>query len=115
MDRIEGRRLKIRRKGALTRKKHYVDAGLIADLEDGTVRLSANAAVVVLLEDEEDWRPERALTSAQGKQQAGVVVDKARLLKEGGPRGPIPMAPRTVCDRAPCRPFGGDALAILRA
>jgi hypothetical protein len=54
VDRIEGRRLKITRKGALTGKKHYVDAGLIADLENGTVRLSANADVVVLLEDEED-------------------------------------------------------------
>ena len=54
VDRIEGRRLKIRREGALTGKKHYVDSGLIADLEDGTVRLSANANVVVLLEDEED-------------------------------------------------------------
>jgi hypothetical protein len=54
VDRIEGRRLKIRRKGALTGKKHYIDAGLIADLEGGTVRLSANADVAVLLEDEED-------------------------------------------------------------
>lgn len=54
VDRIEGRRLKIRRKGALTGKKHYIDAGLIADLENGTVRLSANADVAVLLEDEED-------------------------------------------------------------
>jgi hypothetical protein len=54
VDRIEGRRLKIRREGALTGKKHYVDAGLIAGLEDGAVRLSANADVVILLEDEED-------------------------------------------------------------
>jgi hypothetical protein len=54
VDRIDGRRLKITRKGALTGKKHYVDAGLVADLEDGVVRLSANADVVVLFEDEED-------------------------------------------------------------
>jgi hypothetical protein len=54
VDRIEGRRLKIRRVGALTGHKHYVDAGLIADIENGTVRLSANADVAVLLEDEED-------------------------------------------------------------
>jgi hypothetical protein len=54
VDRIEGRRLKIRREGALTGRKHYIDVGLIADLEGGTVRLSANADVVVLLEDEED-------------------------------------------------------------
>jgi hypothetical protein len=54
VDRVDGRRLKITRKGALTGKKHYVDSGLIADIEDGTVRLSANADVVVLLEDDED-------------------------------------------------------------
>jgi hypothetical protein len=54
VDCIEGRRLKITHKGELNGKKHYVDVGLIADLEDGTVRLSANADVVVLLEDEED-------------------------------------------------------------
>jgi len=54
VDRIEGHRVKIRRAGALTGKKHYIDAGLIAGLEDGTVRLAANANVVVLFEDEED-------------------------------------------------------------
>jgi hypothetical protein len=54
VDRIDGHRLKITRKGALTGKKHYVDVGLIADLEGGTVRLSANADVAVLLEDDED-------------------------------------------------------------
>jgi hypothetical protein len=54
VDRVDGRRLKITRKGALTGHKHYIDTGLIADIENGTVRLSANADVVILLEDEED-------------------------------------------------------------
>jgi hypothetical protein len=54
VDRIDGHRLKITRKGALTGHKHYIDAGFIATIEDGTVRLSANADVAVLLEDEED-------------------------------------------------------------
>jgi hypothetical protein len=54
IDRIDGGRLKITRKGALTGHKHYIDIGLIADIENGTVRLSANADVAVLLEDEED-------------------------------------------------------------
>ena len=54
VDRVDGRRLKIRRQGALTGQKHYVDIGLIADVEDGVVRLSANADVVILLEDDED-------------------------------------------------------------
>jgi hypothetical protein len=54
VDRIDGRRLKLTRTGALTGKKHFVDIGLVAGIEDGTVRLSANADVVMLLEDDED-------------------------------------------------------------
>jgi hypothetical protein len=54
VDRIEGRRLKLTRPGALTGKKHFVDVGLVAGIEGGTVRLSANADVVMLLEDDED-------------------------------------------------------------
>jgi hypothetical protein len=54
VDRVDDRRLKIRRAGAFTGKKHFVDVGLIADIESGTVRLSANADVVLLLEDDED-------------------------------------------------------------
>lgn len=53
-DGVNGRRLKIKRPGALTGKKHFVDLGLVAGVENGTVRLSANADVVVLLEDDED-------------------------------------------------------------
>jgi hypothetical protein len=53
-DRVDGRRIKLTRKGALTGKKHFVDVGLVADIENGTVRLSANADVVLLLEDDED-------------------------------------------------------------
>ena len=52
VDRIDGQRLKIRRAGAFTGKKHYVDVGLIADVEAGTVRLSANADVAVTFEEE---------------------------------------------------------------
>lgn len=54
VDRIDGRRLKLTRKGALTGKKHFVDVGLIAGIENGTVWLLANADVVLLLEDDED-------------------------------------------------------------
>ena len=54
VDRIDGRRLKIRREGALTGQKHFIDVGLIAGVEGGVVRLSANADVVMLLEDNED-------------------------------------------------------------
>ena len=54
VDRVDGRRIKIRRKGALTGRKHFIDAGLVADIEGGVIRLSANADVAILLEDEED-------------------------------------------------------------
>ena len=53
-DRLDGRRLKLVRPGALTGKMHFVDVGLVAGVEGGTVRLSANADVVLLLEDDED-------------------------------------------------------------
>ena len=33
---------------------HYISLGLVADIEDGTVRLSANADVAVTFEEEEN-------------------------------------------------------------
>jgi hypothetical protein len=54
VDRIEGRRMKITRPGALTGKKHYVDIGMVAKADGAVVRLSANADVALLLEDDED-------------------------------------------------------------
>jgi hypothetical protein len=45
-DVIEGR-------GAHVGHRHYIPTGLIADIESGTVRLSANAAVAVTFEEEE--------------------------------------------------------------
>jgi len=53
VERLDGRRIKIRRMGALTGKKHFIDMGFVADIEHGVIRLSANADVAVLLEDEE--------------------------------------------------------------
>lgn len=53
VERVDGRRIKIRRKGALTGKKHFIDMGFVADIEHSVIRLSANADVAILLEDEE--------------------------------------------------------------
>ena len=53
VDRVDGRRIKIRRKGALTGRKHFIDMGFVADIEHGVIRLSANADVAILFEDEE--------------------------------------------------------------
>jgi len=36
---------------------HYFDGGLVAEVEGETVRLSANAAVAMLLDEEADGKP----------------------------------------------------------
>jgi hypothetical protein len=51
VDHISGGRIKLTKKDSSDHHHHYVDGGLIAAIEGTTVRLSANAAVAVLLED----------------------------------------------------------------
>ena len=54
--RVEGNRIKLTRKdsgeGSHKGHHHYVDKGLVADIEGNKVRLSANAAVAVMMEEE---------------------------------------------------------------
>ena len=38
-------------------RSHYIEGNLVAGIEDGMVRLSANADVAVLDEEEEDGKP----------------------------------------------------------
>jgi hypothetical protein len=61
VDRVEGQRIKLTRadSGEGTHKghHHYVDLGLVAGVEGQQVRLSANAAVAVTLEEEESGKP----------------------------------------------------------
>ena len=56
VDRVEGNRIKLTRKdsgeGSHKGHHHYVDKGLVADIEGNKVRLSANAAVAVMMEEE---------------------------------------------------------------
>ena len=58
VDRIEGDRIKLLRadsgEGSHKGHHHYVPAGLVAGVEGRRVRLSANAATALLLEEEED-------------------------------------------------------------
>jgi hypothetical protein len=63
VDKVEGNRIKLTKKdsgadvvegqGAHSSHHHYIPASLIADIEGDKVRLSANAAVAVTMEEEE--------------------------------------------------------------
>jgi hypothetical protein len=52
VDHVDGRRLKLTKTDSSDQHHHYIDGGLIADIEDGKVRLSANADVAITLEDD---------------------------------------------------------------
>ena len=56
VDRIEGNRIKLTKKdsgeGRHMGHHHFVEKGLVADVEGDKVRLSANAAVAVTMEEE---------------------------------------------------------------
>jgi len=61
VDRVEGGRIKLTKEdaggGRHQGHHHYIEGGLVAGIEDGMVRLSANADVAVLDEEEEDGKP----------------------------------------------------------
>lgn len=56
IDRIEGNRIKLTKKdsgeGSHKGHHHFIDKGLVADVEGDKVRLSANADVAVTMEEE---------------------------------------------------------------
>ncbi len=56
VDRIEGNRIKLTKtdsgEGSHKGHHHFVEKGLVADVEGDKVRLSANAAVAVTMEEE---------------------------------------------------------------
>jgi hypothetical protein len=56
VDRIEGERIKLTKEdsgeGSHKGHHHFIDKGLVADVEGDKVRLSANAAVAVNMEEE---------------------------------------------------------------
>ncbi len=53
VDHLQGDRIKLTRNDSTDQKHHYIPTALIAEIEDGTVRLSANADVAVTFEDAE--------------------------------------------------------------
>jgi hypothetical protein len=58
VDRVEGHRIKLKKtdsgEGQHQSHHHYIDLGLIADIEYDTIRLSANGDVAVTFEEEKD-------------------------------------------------------------
>ncbi len=56
VDRIEGDRIKLTKKdsgeGSHKGHHHFIEKGLVADVEGDKVRLSANASVAVTMEEE---------------------------------------------------------------
>ena len=61
VDRVEGHRIKLTKadSGGAGHQghHHYIDIGLVADIEGDKVRLSANGDVAVLLEEEKSGKP----------------------------------------------------------
>ena len=61
VDRVDGNRIKLTEAdsgmGSHKGHHHFIDLGLVAEVEGRTVRLSANAAVAVTLEEEQTGTP----------------------------------------------------------
>jgi hypothetical protein len=61
VDRVENGKIKLTKadsgEGRHKGHHHFIDLGLVADVEGQTVRLSANAAVAVTLGEEQSGRP----------------------------------------------------------
>ena len=61
VDRVEGNRIKLTKadssEGSHKGHHHYIDLGLVAEVENEKVRLSANADVAVTMEEEASSKP----------------------------------------------------------
>lgn len=51
VDHVQGDRIKLTKQDSGDQHHHYISTGLIAEIENGTVRLSANANVAVTFEE----------------------------------------------------------------
>ncbi len=60
VDNVEGQRIKLTKEdsgqGSHRHHHHYIPLALVAEVEEGKVRLSANSSVAVTFEEEEDGR-----------------------------------------------------------
>lgn len=52
VDHMQGDRIKLTKLDSADERHHYIPVALVAEIEDGTVRLSANADVAVTFEEE---------------------------------------------------------------
>ena len=52
VDHVQGDQIKLTKQDSSNEKHHYIPLALVAEIEDGTVRLSANADVAVTFESE---------------------------------------------------------------
>jgi hypothetical protein len=61
VDKVEGRRIKLTKKdsgeGRHKGHHHFIELSLVADIEGQKVRLSANSAVAVTMEEERSSKP----------------------------------------------------------
>jgi hypothetical protein len=61
VDKVEGNRIKLTKadsgEGAHKGHHHFIDIGLVADVEGQKVRLSANGNVAVTMEEEKNRKP----------------------------------------------------------
>ena len=61
VDKVEGRRIKLTKKdsgqGSHKGHRHFIEMSLVADVEGQKVRLSANANVAVMMEEEQSSKP----------------------------------------------------------
>ena len=53
VDHVQGHRIKLTKTDSGDGRHHFISTGLVAEIEYGTVRLSANADVAVTLEEDE--------------------------------------------------------------
>lgn len=53
VDHVQSDRIKLTKQDSSDGRHHYISTGLVADIENGTVRLSANANVAVTFEEVE--------------------------------------------------------------
>lgn len=53
VDHLDGDRIKLTKADSSDERHHFISTALIAEIEDGTVRLSANADVAIMFEEAE--------------------------------------------------------------
>ena len=53
VDHVQGDRIKLTKQDSIDQRHHYIPSSLVAEIEDGVVRLSANADVAIAFEEPE--------------------------------------------------------------